>query len=31
MLFRRNSVTGAVRTIALNGQNIALNKDLHAN
>jgi 2,3,4,5-tetrahydropyridine-2,6-dicarboxylate N-succinyltransferase len=31
MLFRRNSVTGAVEVIARDGQGIALNDDLHAN
>jgi 2,3,4,5-tetrahydropyridine-2,6-dicarboxylate N-succinyltransferase len=31
MLFRRNSVTGAVEVVARDGQGIALNEDLHAN
>ncbi len=31
MLFRRNSVTGAVEVVARDGQGIALNQDLHAN
>ncbi len=31
MLFRRNSVTGAVEVISRAGQGIALNADLHAN
>jgi 2,3,4,5-tetrahydropyridine-2,6-dicarboxylate N-succinyltransferase len=31
MLFRRNSVTGAVEVVARDGQSIALNEDLHAN
>ncbi len=31
MLFRRNSVTGAVEVVARGGQGIALNEDLHAN
>jgi 2,3,4,5-tetrahydropyridine-2,6-dicarboxylate N-succinyltransferase len=31
MLFRRNSVTGAVEVVARDGQTIALNEDLHAN
>jgi 2,3,4,5-tetrahydropyridine-2-carboxylate N-succinyltransferase len=31
MLFRRNSVTGAVEVIARDGHGIALNEDLHAN
>ncbi|WP_086009225.1 2,3,4,5-tetrahydropyridine-2,6-dicarboxylate N-succinyltransferase [Mycobacterium xenopi] len=31
MLFRRNSVTGAVEVVARDGHGIALNQDLHAN
>ena len=31
LLFRRNSVTGAVEVVARDGQGIALNEDLHAN
>ncbi|MGH3563554.1 MAG: 2,3,4,5-tetrahydropyridine-2,6-dicarboxylate N-succinyltransferase, partial [Mycobacterium sp.] len=31
MLFRRNSVTGAVEVVSRDGQGIALNADLHAN
>jgi 2,3,4,5-tetrahydropyridine-2-carboxylate N-succinyltransferase len=31
MLFRRNSVTGAVEVVARDGQGIALNEDLHTN
>jgi 2,3,4,5-tetrahydropyridine-2-carboxylate N-succinyltransferase len=31
VLFRRNSVTGAVEVVARDGQGIALNEDLHAN
>lgn len=31
MLFRRNSVTGAVEVVARYGQSIALNEDLHTN
>jgi 2,3,4,5-tetrahydropyridine-2,6-dicarboxylate N-succinyltransferase len=31
ILFRRNSVTGAVEVVARDGQGIALNEDLHAN
>jgi 2,3,4,5-tetrahydropyridine-2-carboxylate N-succinyltransferase len=31
MLFRRNSVTGAVEVIARDGHGIALNEDLHSN
>jgi 2,3,4,5-tetrahydropyridine-2,6-dicarboxylate N-succinyltransferase len=31
MLFRRNSITGAVEVVARDGQSIALNEDLHAN
>ncbi|MGC2655728.1 MAG: 2,3,4,5-tetrahydropyridine-2,6-dicarboxylate N-succinyltransferase [Mycobacterium sp.] len=31
ILFRRNSVTGAVEAVSRNGQGIALNEDLHAN
>ena len=31
MLFRRNSVTGAVEVVSRDGRGIALNEDLHAN
>ena len=31
LLFRRNSVSGAVEVVARDGQGIALNEDLHAN
>ncbi|WP_156746805.1 2,3,4,5-tetrahydropyridine-2,6-dicarboxylate N-succinyltransferase [Mycobacterium sp. E2733] len=31
LLFRRNSVSGAVEVVARSGQGIALNEDLHAN
>ena len=31
VLFRRNSVTGAVEVVARDGQGITLNEDLHAN
>ena len=31
LLFRRNSVTGAVEVVARDGQGIALNEDLHTN
>jgi 2,3,4,5-tetrahydropyridine-2-carboxylate N-succinyltransferase len=31
LLFRRNSVTGAVEVVARDGQGIALNEDLHSN
>ena len=31
LLFRRNSVTGAVEVVSRDGQGIALNEDLHAN
>lgn len=31
LLFRRNSVSGAVEVLARDGQGIALNEDLHAN
>jgi 2,3,4,5-tetrahydropyridine-2-carboxylate N-succinyltransferase len=31
MLFRRNSLTGAVEVVSRDGQGIALNQDLHAN
>ena len=31
LLFRRNSVTGAVEVVARDGQGITLNEDLHAN
>ncbi|CNM94650.1 transferase [Mycobacterium tuberculosis] len=31
LLFRRNSVTGAVEVVPRDGQGIALNEDLHAN
>jgi 2,3,4,5-tetrahydropyridine-2,6-dicarboxylate N-succinyltransferase len=31
LLFRRNSLTGAVEVVARDGQGIALNEDLHAN
>jgi 2,3,4,5-tetrahydropyridine-2-carboxylate N-succinyltransferase len=31
VLFRRNSVTGAVEAVSRNGHGIALNEDLHAN
>ncbi len=31
VLFRRNSITGAVEAVPRNGQGIALNEDLHAN
>ncbi len=31
MLFRRNSLTGAVEVVSRDGQGIALNADLHAN
>ncbi|WP_375488820.1 2,3,4,5-tetrahydropyridine-2,6-dicarboxylate N-succinyltransferase [uncultured Mycobacterium sp.] len=31
MLFRRNSLTGAVEVVSRDGQGIALNRDLHAN
>jgi 2,3,4,5-tetrahydropyridine-2-carboxylate N-succinyltransferase len=31
MLFRRNSVTGAVEVVSRDGQGITLNEDLHAN
>ena len=31
LLFRRNSLTGAVEVVSRDGQGIALNKALHAN
>jgi 2,3,4,5-tetrahydropyridine-2-carboxylate N-succinyltransferase len=31
MLFRRNSVTGAVEVVSRDGRGVALNEDLHAN
>ncbi len=31
VLFRRNSVTGAVEVVSRDGQGIALNEELHAN
>jgi 2,3,4,5-tetrahydropyridine-2,6-dicarboxylate N-succinyltransferase len=31
MLFRRNSMTGAVEVVARDGQGIDLNPELHAN
>jgi 2,3,4,5-tetrahydropyridine-2-carboxylate N-succinyltransferase len=31
MLFRRNSLTGAVEVVSRDGRGIALNEDLHAN
>jgi 2,3,4,5-tetrahydropyridine-2-carboxylate N-succinyltransferase len=31
LLFRRNSITGAVEVVSRDGQGIALNEDLHAN
>jgi 2,3,4,5-tetrahydropyridine-2,6-dicarboxylate N-succinyltransferase len=31
LLFRRNSVTGAVEVVSRDGRGIALNEDLHAN
>jgi 2,3,4,5-tetrahydropyridine-2,6-dicarboxylate N-succinyltransferase len=31
LLFRRNSVTGAVEVVGRDGQGITLNEDLHAN
>ena len=31
LLFRRNSVTGAVEVVARDGQGISLNEDLHTN
>jgi 2,3,4,5-tetrahydropyridine-2-carboxylate N-succinyltransferase len=31
LLFRRNSVTGAVEVVARDGRGITLNEDLHAN
>jgi 2,3,4,5-tetrahydropyridine-2-carboxylate N-succinyltransferase len=31
LLFRRNSLTGAVEVVGRDGQGIALNEDLHAN
>jgi 2,3,4,5-tetrahydropyridine-2-carboxylate N-succinyltransferase len=31
LLFRRNSLTGAVEVVSRDGRGIALNEDLHAN
>ena len=31
LLFRRNSVTGAVEVVSRDGRGIALNEELHAN